>query len=801
MPKKKKDMKRKLLLTALLLAFSSVTSTSNHLRGKVSAVYNLLDRVLGIENHPIQLSIESLPSSKLYFRLEDDGDKNVVITASTASELSAGVGYYLRHYCNMTLGWPQGGGSRIVIPNEWPKIGATPLQKTRSVPWSYFMNVCTHSYSLVWYDQDDWEVFIDWMSLTGINVMLALTGQEQIQYETFQKFGLEDNDIRSWFNGPAFLTWSRGQNEYGSKICGPLPKSWMMDQFNLQRSFILPRLRDLGIIGQLPGFQGNVPVQMKDLHNDTNMTEQGATAWMNSLDPLYGEVADVYMNTLIESFGTDHWYQLDGYFNGATAPWMSKQPTESHYTDSTSHDESWFLRGKAAYEGLNRTDPQAVWSFQGFSFIGWSNEEQARALRGFIDAVPKDHFVILDMSYSGPGEWTKFNESSYWGTPFIWTALHNFGGTDGIKGDLARLNQIPFSILPTTSIVGLGGTPEGINQNPAYYEFLFEAAFRDGPVQSLEKHMIQRSLKRYGLDLEPTYIEDKIAKDHVSKAWALLTRSLYSMDFSTQDNTGIAHLHPRGSGLFEDNRYKPKAMLCDVFHAWEHLLLAHQDGAFRDESNGEPFRYDLINVGREILAQLSTPAAMNFSDSTKREVLDQEELISTGMFYIELLNDTDALVSTDTGFLLGPWLESAKKWGVNNHNDCYSDILNDTNCQNFYEWNARTQITTWNPTPKDNPRVVGGPVDYAAKHWSGLISDYYVRRANILLGRALHDEVAGNVLNQTEVDRLFAQHAYEWTTSTNKYPLSTAGDAFTVSNVIYHKYKSWFSSCDAASIM
>ena len=266
-------MKRKLLLTALLLAFSSVTSTSNHQRGKVSAVYDLLDRVLGIENHPIQLSIESLPSSKLYFRLEDDGDKNVVITASTASELSAGVGYYLRHYCNMTLGWPQGGGSRIVIPNEWPKIGATPLQKTRSVPWSYFMNVCTHSYSLVWYDQDDWEVFIDWMSLTGINVMLALTGQEQIQYETFQKFGLEDNDIRSWFNGPAFLTWSRGQNEYGSKICGPLPKSWMKDQFNLQRSFILPRLRDLGIIGQLPGFQGNVPIQMKDLHNDTNMTE------------------------------------------------------------------------------------------------------------------------------------------------------------------------------------------------------------------------------------------------------------------------------------------------------------------------------------------------------------------------------------------------------------------------------------------------------------------------------------------------------------------------------------------------
>jgi hypothetical protein len=30
----------------------------------------------------------------------------------------------------------------------------------RNVPWSYFMNVCTHSYSLVWYSWADWEQFI-----------------------------------------------------------------------------------------------------------------------------------------------------------------------------------------------------------------------------------------------------------------------------------------------------------------------------------------------------------------------------------------------------------------------------------------------------------------------------------------------------------------------------------------------------------------------------------------------------------------------------------------------------------------
>ena len=58
------------------------------------------------------------------------------------------------------------------------------------------MNVCTHSYSLVWYDWNHWTAFIDWMALSGINMALAMTGQEEVQYKVFQKYGLSDIDIR-----------------------------------------------------------------------------------------------------------------------------------------------------------------------------------------------------------------------------------------------------------------------------------------------------------------------------------------------------------------------------------------------------------------------------------------------------------------------------------------------------------------------------------------------------------------------------------------------------------------------------
>ncbi|KAL3938191.1 MAG: hypothetical protein SGARI_001841, partial [Bacillariaceae sp.] len=302
------------------------------------------------------------------------------------------------------------------------------------------MNVCTHSYSLVWYDWQAWQSLIDNLALRGINMILALTGQEEIQYQVFSELGMQDEDIRSWFNGPAFLTWSRGQNEYGSGIAGPLPRSFMKSQWHMQREHILPRLRSLGIVGVLPAFQGNIPIQIKTLFDDSNITKQGETGWVDSLDPLFGKIADLWMTRLIQDFGTDHYYQLDGYFNGGTAPWLQQQdePTAKVKRTSTRkrrvsetpstksqaieqqplpYNEDWYRRGRAAYTGLSRTDPQAYWMYQGFAFVGWKTDEEASHLRGFIESAPSGHFVVIDMGYAPEGEWQKWNNATFFGAP------------------------------------------------------------------------------------------------------------------------------------------------------------------------------------------------------------------------------------------------------------------------------------------------------------------------------------------------------------------------------------------------
>ena len=86
----------------------------------------------------------------------------------------------------------------------------------------------------------------------------------------------------------------------------------MQSQHALQIK-ILAQTRALGIIGVLPAFQGNMPPQIKRLYPNANIsttddpakhTDAGNCAWVASTDPLFGNVADAWMEIMIEDFGT-----------------------------------------------------------------------------------------------------------------------------------------------------------------------------------------------------------------------------------------------------------------------------------------------------------------------------------------------------------------------------------------------------------------------------------------------------------------------------------------------------------------
>jgi hypothetical protein len=128
------------------LFFLSVVCTQQ-LKGNVWAVYSLLERVLpGSSDHFNLALVDSCPGTqRACFVMSDDTDGKIKIVGTSASELTAAIGIYFRQYCNMTIGWPRGGGSNIFWPSSWPKVGTSTL-KQRVVPWNYIMNVCPWSF-------------------------------------------------------------------------------------------------------------------------------------------------------------------------------------------------------------------------------------------------------------------------------------------------------------------------------------------------------------------------------------------------------------------------------------------------------------------------------------------------------------------------------------------------------------------------------------------------------------------------------------------------------------------------------
>jgi hypothetical protein len=233
-------------------------------------------------------------------------------------------------------------------------------------------------------------------------------------------------------------------------------------------------------------------------------------------------------------------------------------------------DPVYLARAKAAYGAVARADgPTARWFYQGWALhvagSGMSppGPKTLSRVHGFSQAAPPGNFILLDMAVSG--QWKEWKGT--WGIPFIWTSLPDFGGDMYMHGDLREVNEIPFEAPPlspapagyntATQAVGVGYTPEGLDQNPAYYELLQEAAFKVAPEANLTQWLVDRAHRRYGLT------SGAVDAD-VASAWADLGAGPYINDGPVHDGTGVGQMPSKGAPPWMgfDNSSMPKPVAC-----------------------------------------------------------------------------------------------------------------------------------------------------------------------------------------------------------------------------------------------
>ena len=648
--------------------------------------------------------------------------------------MAVGLNHYLKNYCLTTISWYK--DDPIELPKTLPVIPEEVTVKAK-VPTRFFLNYCTFGYSMTWWKWSDWEHFIDWMALNGINMPLAISGQEAIWYKVWRKLGLTDEEIRGYFTGPAHLPWHRMCNLDGWQ--GPLPKEWLSSQAELQEH-IVAREREFNMRPVLPAFSGHVPAALKRVYPDiktSRVSEWGGFAdkyrctFLNPMDSLYALIQKEYLTEQSRLYGTNHIYGIDP-FNEIDPPSWSA--------------DSLGMMAKHIYESVAVVDPEAIWLQMTWLFYADAGHWTAPRIKSYLSSVPQDKLLLLVYFCEYSEIWKQTD--SYFGQAYIWCYLRNFGGNSFLSGPVKLVSERLANALENggSNLKGVGSTLEGIDLNQFMYEFVLEKAWNSG--QTDKEWFLKLADRRTG----------KVSPE-ARKAWEILAEKVYIQPAQVGQGT-LTNARPclKGHGHWTTRptiEYRAE----DLVEAWS-LLLSVKD------CQRDSYEFDLVNIGRQVLGNYFNVVRDEFTLAYKAG--DIQLMKKRGNKMREILEDIDRLVSCHQVFSLKKWITDAR------------DMGHDAASKDYYEMNARSLISIWGDSYSLS--------DYANRSWAGLTKHYYYVRWDRFInevikaaeGKTSFDEEA--FFNQS---RMFEN---EWVNPNNKINFNEGGDGIKLARKLYNKY-------------
>ena len=131
-------MKYKLLL---LLLLSPALSWAN-------PVDSLLERLDKGASSKFELIVDgAIDNTDDYFELSDSHGK-VRVRGNNYVSIATGIGWYLRYWAGIDVAW---NNMHPRLPRRLPKVGTT-VRHTSKATWRYYLNYCTLSYSMAFWD-------------------------------------------------------------------------------------------------------------------------------------------------------------------------------------------------------------------------------------------------------------------------------------------------------------------------------------------------------------------------------------------------------------------------------------------------------------------------------------------------------------------------------------------------------------------------------------------------------------------------------------------------------------------------
>ncbi len=665
-------MRRILLIffTSMVMYGCSMSTESDQ------PVSELAERLLP-DNNSSSFVFEKLSSDSDFFELEQAADDRIIIRGNNGVSIARGLNHYLRNYCHKSVSWCGNNLSELPVP--LPPIREK-VRVTASFPYRYYLNYCTYSYSMAFWDWEQWEKEIDRMALQGINMpLMAVYSQYAVWQNTLRRYIVSEDVIRKFLPGAGYEAWWLMGNLEG--FGGPVTPEFIARQTDLQQK-MLKRMRELGMKPVFQGFYGMVPNALKEKFPDARIKDQGIwgtyqrPAFLDPTDPLFDKLAAIYYEEQKNLFGEAQFFGGDPFHEGGTSEGINVK-----------------LAAQKILQAMRKVNPQAVWVLQ-----GW----QHNPVKELMEGVKPGETIILDLMACERPQWGGVKTSMFhkpeghWNHQWIWCALPNFGGKTGLHGKMSSYASGPVFAKHHPmgkNISGIGTAPEGIGTIPVVYDMVYDMAWRTDSIH------IPQWLDNY------TYYRYGTEDNNCNKAWKLLSETIYECHnelggpvesyICARPSDTIQHVSTWGNAVMF---YDPMK----VVKAWD--LLYQSRKRF---NHSDTYEYDLTDVTRQVLSDYAKYLHERMVLAFQKK--DKERFMEYSGKFLNIIKDEDRLLSTRKEFMLGTWLAEAEKAGGTPEE------------KRRFVTNAKRLITTWTDTDSDLH-------DYANKEWSGLLIDFYLPR-------------------------------------------------------------------------
>lgn len=613
----------------------------------IQDVYGIIGRTIGeryIEQFDLRLD-KRLKED--YFSIATLKDK-VLLTSNSGVGLASAFNHYLKEVCGCHISRY---GNQVNLPDTLPLVTGK-IDRTTTFTYRYAYNYCTHSYSMAFWTEKQWQKEIDFLAMNGVNLVLDILGMEEVYRRFLTKLGYRHREIKNFITGPSYYAWFYMGNVCG--IGGPVHDNFFFEKCQMARRNHR-RMQALGMNIVLQAYTGMVPRDINRKDRDVPTIKQGK--WKGIEQPLivcpdsayYVKYAKLFYECQKEVFGDiTHFYAGDIGHEGGN---LDKKKAKDSYCN--------------VMESMLSFDKEAMWIVQCWAFN--PNKLFTKSVKDYRD----EHILMLDLNTEKINHnANKLSRLAKYGN-VLCGLLNNFGGRHGIYGDINKIPDMVKNASQKPNFKGIALTAESTNVNPVVTDIFFSTIWEN--IDNVTDWSKQYAARRYGKESE-----------HINESMEILLKTAYGSDngplsFGATETMGCRRpLDP------ESKRFTARATVKTPYSAEDFdkavKLFLEDFDKFKDN---KCYIYDAVDLLRQSVSNKMTPLCRSIVSSYKSK--NYAECIEIGEKLLSLMDTLDRILLNSEDFTFKSYIEPVKE---------YTDKLDDFT-RELYMINAKALITTW----------------------------------------------------------------------------------------------------------